>query len=241
MSPTRPSRSAHAAARRHGATLLDHTPEVRAFVAAVRRRLSRPHRGGARGARRRARGRHERPGRRAWGRGASRPGGYAAELRSAAGFSPEAALRHAEPCASGSMAWLDRGSNTLEPLGGHRRPSRAAAVRELAATGLVGAAGARWPARCSSRSTRRPRTSSASPSTGRSWRSSSIFLSVQLGRGVWWPAALFRRSLVLRIALIGLNVFAIIAAARDVQPLHGRPPSRPLRRHAGLSRHPDGR
>ncbi|WP_155918659.1 hypothetical protein [Marmoricola sp. URHB0036] len=37
----------------------------------------------------------------------------------------------------------------------------------------------------------------------------AVVLSVQLGRGVWRTGALIRRSLVLRLALVALNLFAI--------------------------------
>ena len=37
-----------------------------------------------------------------------------------------------------------------------------------------------------------------------------ILLSVQLGRGAWWPATVLQRSVSLRVLLLALNVFALV-------------------------------
>lgn len=138
------------------------------------------------------------------------PTSYAAELRSAAGFSAEApsAKRTSRVRRDGVTAWLDRGSSTWnrwvdtgEHLGLpellHSLRSVWWVLRALCATALI----------------------------TEIWSSQGVFGftflrtlvavaavvgSVQLGRGAWRLGSLIRRSLFLRLVLVGLNVFAVL-------------------------------
>ncbi len=188
-------------------TVLDHTPEVRAFVAAVRRRLADLTEeeceeliGGldadisdlvA------ERGLESLPD----------PVGYAAELRSAAGFSPEGAAPRAVRGVT-VMAWLDRGSATWNgwvtsgdhlglPAFAHSlRPAwwvlralcATAPVTELfASQGVFGFTPGRLLL-----------------------AGAAVLVSVQMGRGAWWPGNRLRRSLDLRLTVAVLNVLAVV-------------------------------
>lgn len=138
------------------------------------------------------------------------PASYAAELRSAAGFSaePSSAPGRSRVRRDGVTAWLDRGSSTWDrwvDTGEHLGlPELLHSVRPvwwvlraLCATALV----------------------------TEIWASQGIFgltphravvalaaivVSVQIGRGVWWPGTRLRQSLLLRMVIIVLNVFAVL-------------------------------
>ena len=134
------------------------------------------------------------------------PAAYATELRGAAGFTPEARLR-AGRLRDRTMAWLDRGGatwrgwvETKDHLGA-AAPSRTRCARPGGCCGLC-----------------------ATALVMEVWGSQGIFgltfegllvalvlgvISVQIGRGAWWPGTRLRRSLTLRLLVIGLNVFAV--------------------------------
>ena len=52
----------------------------------------------------------------------------------------------------------------------------------------------------------------------------AILVSVQIGRGAWWPGNMLSRSLVLRLVVIGLNLFAIVLIPVMAQRLLVTPP-----------------
>ncbi len=194
------------APHRAGTATADHSVEVSRFVGSVRRRLG-DLTEEAGGARRRPRRRHERPCRRARGRALPDPEDYAAELRLAAASAPR--HPHATGGARGRMmAWLDRGC-VLEQVGRHRgapRDSRLATtlrpvwwvVRALCATALV---------------TEIYGNQAIYGLTPRRALLAAVLVlvSVQLGRGSRWTGYLLRRSLLLRLLLIGANVLAVVA------------------------------
>jgi hypothetical protein len=187
--------------------LLDHTPEVRAFVAAVRARLAdlteeeREELVGGLDADMSdlvaERGVQALPD----------PVAYAAELRSAAGFSPEAAAARGA-ARDRAMAWLDRGGATWNrwvdagdhlglPEFAHSLRPAWWVVRALCAAALVTEI---W---------------SSQGILGFTFNRgvvalAAIVVSVQIGRGAWWPGNMVRRSLTLRTLLIALNVFAVL-------------------------------
>jgi hypothetical protein len=205
---TQPIGSRAASPTGDGATVLVHTPEVRAFVAAVRSRLGdlteeeREELVGGLDADMSdlvaERGLEALPD----------PVAYVAELRSAAGFSTEAA---APPGAARQrvMAWLDRGGATwnrwvvagdhfgLPAFAQSLRPAWWV-LRALCATALftevflgqgfvVGFTFERTVIALL-----------------------AVVVSVQIGRGAWWPGTRLRHSLDLRLAVAVLNVFAVL-------------------------------
>lgn len=139
------------------------------------------------------------------------PTAYAAELRAAAGFTPHAAPVSSGPGAragAGLTAWLDRCRDTwtrwvdtgdhlgipelletLRPVWWVLRALCAAALlaEVYGSQGVFGLTPARGLLGLV-----------------------AILVSVQIGRGVWWPGTRARTSLLLRTALIGLNVFAVL-------------------------------
>lgn len=134
------------------------------------------------------------------------PTAYATELRSAAGFAPEPAAPRGQ-LRDRTTAWLDRGGATWRgwveskdhlglPAFAHSLRPAWWLLRALCATALVMEV----------------------------WGSQGVFgltltsllvalvfsvVSVQIGRGAWWPGTMLRRSLTLRLVIIGLNVFAV--------------------------------
>jgi hypothetical protein len=52
----------------------------------------------------------------------------------------------------------------------------------------------------------------------------AILVSVQIGRGAWWPGNMLSRSLVLRLLVIGLNLFAVVLIPVMAQRLLVTPP-----------------
>ena len=134
------------------------------------------------------------------------PAAYATELRSAAGFPPEAARLRGR-ARDRTMAWLDRGGATWRgwvetrdhlglPAFAHSLRPAWWLLRALCAAALV----------------------------MEIWGSQGVFglsfegvlvalvfsvVSVQIGRGAWWPGTRLGRSLTLRLLVIGLNVFAV--------------------------------
>ncbi len=190
-----------------GATLVDHTPEVRAFVAAVRARLvdlteeEREELVGGLDADMSdlvaERGLEALP----------EPDAYVAELRSAAGFSPVGSAPHGA-MRDRVMAWLDRGAATWNrwvDTGDHlglpafAQTLRPAwwVLRALCATALVA------------------EIYSDQGIFGFTFERALIALlavvvSVQIGREAWWPGTRLHRSLDLRLAVAVLNVFAIL-------------------------------
>jgi hypothetical protein len=134
------------------------------------------------------------------------PAGYAAELRSAAGFSPEAASPRG-PRRDRVTAWLDRGTATwrrwVEKRDHLGLPALAQALRPVW-----------WVVRalCATAVVVEMRGTSL---YGFTWDRGLLamvatVISVQIGRGVWWPGTRLARSLVLRLLLVGLNLFAIV-------------------------------
>ena len=138
------------------------------------------------------------------------PAEYAAELRSAAGFPEVAARGRTRPreLPGRVTAWLDRVAATwrrwvernehlgLPALAQSLRPvwwvlralCAAALVVEMAATqDVYGFTGTRALLALV-----------------------AVVISVQIGRGAWWPGNMLSRSLALRLAIIGLNLFAIV-------------------------------
>ncbi|MGZ4479225.1 MAG: hypothetical protein ACXVW2_11480 [Nocardioidaceae bacterium] len=135
------------------------------------------------------------------------PHGYASELRAAAGFSPEAAPTRGA-LRDGLMARLDRGagswrgsvaSGDLLGIPAFLQSLRPAwwVLRALCAAALVAEI---W----------------ASPgvygftSTRALVATVFVVVSVQIGRGAWWPGTMLRRSLSLRLVMIALNAFAVL-------------------------------
>ncbi len=157
------------------------------------------------------------------------PAAYATELRSAAGFPPEAVAPRGR-ARDRAMAWLDRGGATWHgwvetrdhlglPAFAHSLRPAWWLLRALCAAALVmeiwGSQGV----------------------LGLSFEGVLVTLvfsviSVQIGRGAWWPGTRLRRSLTLRLLVIGLNVFAVamlpvmfnrFLAPRDPMYYEGQP------------------
>lgn len=138
------------------------------------------------------------------------PADYAAELRSAAGFTAVAAARSSRPrdVRDRMMGWLDRGAATWKrwvetrdhlglPEFAHSLRPVWWVLRALCATALI-------VELCSSQDVYGFTFDRAVLAV------SAMVVSVLLGRGAWHVAALIRRSLILRLLLVGLNVFAIL-------------------------------
>ena len=139
------------------------------------------------------------------------PTAYAAELRAAAGFTPQAAPVPSGVRArfgAGMTAWLDRCRDTWTrwvDTGDHLGIPELVetlrpvwwVLRALCATALVaelyGSQG----------------VFGLTPGRGL-LALVAIVVSVQIGRGAWWPGTRVRTSLPLRTLLIGLNVFAVL-------------------------------
>ena len=135
------------------------------------------------------------------------PADYAAELRMAAGFSAQAQAARGV-VRDRLTAWLDRGSGTWNrwvdaedhlglPAFAHTLRPVWWVLRALCATALL------------------TEIFSNQGIFGFTLTRAvvalvAVVLSVQLGRGSWGIGAWIRRSLLLRILLIGLNVFAVI-------------------------------
>ena len=137
------------------------------------------------------------------------PEDYAAELRLAAGFGPPAPARDRRSARELMMAWLDRGSaswNRWADTGEHLGIPELATtlrpvwwvVRALCATALV---------------TEIYGNQAIYGLTPRRALLAAVLVlvSVQLGRGSRWTGYLLRRSLLLRLLLIGANVLAVVA------------------------------
>lgn len=199
---TQPIGSRHPGAGATRTAVLDQGPDVRAFVAAVRARLAdlteeeREELVGGLDADMgdlvAERGAHALPD----------PATYAAELRAAAGFGPEAPARDRRGSRERVMAWLDRGSatwghwvatgdhlglpafaQTLRPVWWVLRALCATVLVHLL-VGLVNGLGVLALV--------------------------AIVISVQIGRGAWWPGTVVHRSLFWRAVLIGLNLLAVL-------------------------------
>jgi hypothetical protein len=134
------------------------------------------------------------------------PSGYARELRSAAGFAPEAAPRRTSTRRHDAViAWMDRGTATWTQWvdsGDHiRLPAFATALRPvwwvLRGLGAAALACEIWGSQDIYGF-----TSSRALVAG-----VAVLASVVLG--LWWPTSPARRSLLLRLALVVLNVFAL--------------------------------
>lgn len=137
------------------------------------------------------------------------PDGYATELRAAAGFGPEVSAPPARRSArNATMAWLDRGgvtwnrwADTGDHLGLPELLSTLRPVwwvlRALSATAIVTEV-------YGSQSVFGFTTDRALVALA------AIVVSVQLGRGVWWPGNMLHRSLLLRSLVIGLNLLAAL-------------------------------
>jgi len=135
------------------------------------------------------------------------PAAYATELRSAAGFTPETAAPRGQ-LRDRTMVWLDRGGATWgrwTETGDHLgvpaflhtlRPAWWV-LRALCATALVAELfGSQGP-------------------FGLTFgllllAAAFTTVSVQIGRGAWWPGTMLARSLTLRVLLIALNIFAVL-------------------------------
>lgn len=133
------------------------------------------------------------------------PAAYAAELRTAAGFTPEATTRPTRSRRDGLMAWMDRGAGTWTCWVDSRDhlglPALATSLRPVWWVGrslcAVALACEIWGARGTFGFT----------STRALLAVVAVLGSVLLG--LWWPTSAARRSLLLRLALVALNVFAV--------------------------------
>lgn len=137
------------------------------------------------------------------------PAEYAAELRSAAGFTAVAARGRAHPreLRGRVTSWLDRGAATWARWVEHKDhlglPALAQSlrpvwwvVRALCATALV---------------VEMTGTYVYGFTFNRALLAVvATVISVQIGRGAWWPGNMLERSVVLRLVVIGLNLFAIV-------------------------------
>ncbi len=150
------------------------------------------------------------------------PATYVAELRSAAGFTPEVATRRrgARGARDRVIARLDRGSATWDAwvdTGDHLGlPELATTLRPVW-----------WVLRATCAAALVISVFGSQAVTGLTLnRAVLVFVlalvSVQIGRGAWWPGNLVHRSLFLRLVLIGLNIFAIallpVMASRFMAP-----------------------
>ena len=135
------------------------------------------------------------------------PGSYAAELRVAAGFSAHAVAVRRTARRDAVTAWLDRGGATwrhwveadehlgLPALAQSLRPLWWV-LRALCATALVAEVFGSQ--------------SIFGLTLNRALLAAVLILiSVQIGREVWFPGTVVRRSLSLRLGLVALNLFAI--------------------------------
>lgn len=135
------------------------------------------------------------------------PAEYAAELRVAAGFSAQAVERRRHGRRSALMSWLDRAGETWhgwveadEHLG---LPALAQSLRPLW-----------WVLRALCATALLAEVFGSQSIFGLTLNRALlaavlILISVQIGREVWFPGTVVRRSLSLRLGLVALNLFAI--------------------------------
>jgi len=144
------------------------------------------------------------------------PVAYADELRAAAGLEPKVrGRRSGVPPRERVGAWLDAGRARLAEVAASRRGAPVWAF--LVAVRPVWWVFRAWLAvqlvdMVAGTSVATPVPTLMGAGAGLAVLAVAVVVSVQLGRGVWWPGSAVGTSLSARLVLLGLNAFGLVVA-----------------------------